>query len=241
MSGFQSWFQGIDTSRIIEWLMFAGAALLAISVHESCHALSASWLGDDTARRMGRISLNPLRHLDPVGFILMVVAHFGWAKPVPINPYRMTKINSPKLGMALTAAAGPVSNLLLALLTGIAFAICYYAGGRELWMMWSGYTAASGWLYYLADFLYVCMLLNAGLAIFNLIPISPLDGSKILGIVLSEKLYVQLMRYERYGFAILALLLFTGILDTPLSQLRSGLIKGILSVAEPVARAVTGV
>ena len=241
MTGFQSWFQGIDTGRIIEWLMFAAAALLAISVHESCHALSASWLGDDTARRMGRISLNPLRHLDPVGFVLMVVAHFGWAKPVPINPYRMTKINSPKLGMALTAAAGPVSNLLLATLSGIAFAICYYAGGRELWVMWSGYTAASGGLYYLTDFFYVCMILNAGLAVFNLIPISPLDGSKILAIVLPEKSYAQLMRYERYGFLILALLLFTGILDGPLDLLRTGLIKGVLAVAEPIARAVTGI
>ena len=105
MSALNSWFQGIDLDRIIEWIMFAAAALLAISVHESCHALSAYLLGDDTAKNKGRISLNPLRHLDVFGFIMMVVAHFGWARPVPVNPYRMTKIKNPKVGMAITAAA----------------------------------------------------------------------------------------------------------------------------------------
>ena len=116
MTALSNWFQGIDLSRVIQWLMFGGAALIAISVHESSHALSASWLGDDTAKRMGRISLNPLRHLDPVGFLMMVVAHFGWAKPVPVNMYRF---KNPKLGMALTAAAGPVSNVLLAFHFGV--------------------------------------------------------------------------------------------------------------------------
>lgn len=241
MTGFQSWFHAIDTSRIIEWLMFAAAALLAISVHESSHALSAFWLGDDTAKRMGRISLNPLRHLDVVGFIMMVVAHFGWAKPVPINPYRMTKINNPKLGMALTAAAGPLSNLLLALLFGIGLYISLYAGGEALWVKWLGYQDPSGWHYYLTLFLSRCLTLNAGLAVFNLIPISPLDGSKILAIVLPQRTYVQLMRYERYGFAILALLLFTGLLDGPLNTLVSGLLKGVAAVAQPIARAVTGI
>ena len=163
MTALTEWFQGIDLSRIIEWIMFAAAALIAICVHESSHALSALWLGDDTAKRMGRISLNPLHHLDVVGFLMMVVVHFGWAKPVPINPYRMTKVKSPKAGMALTAAAGPVSNLLLALLAGVAFYIVFYAGGPALWNMWGGYTAASGWRYYLSLFLYICLLLNAGL------------------------------------------------------------------------------
>ena len=240
MTGLQSWFQGIDLGRIIEWLMFAGAALIAISVHESSHALSACWLGDDTAKRMGRISLNPLRHLDPVGFLMMVVAHFGWAKPVPVNPYRMTKIKSPKLGMALTAAAGPVSNLLLALVSGVGFYLAFYLGGLDVWSIWAGYADPAGWKYYLSMFLYVCMVLNAGLAVFNLIPVSPLDGSKILAIVLPQRAYSQLMRYERYGFVILALLLFTGILDKPLDFLRNGVLDAIAAVAEPLARAITG-
>lgn len=237
MTGLQSWFQGIDLSRIVEWLMFAGAALIAISVHESCHALSAWWLGDDTAKRMGRISLNPLHHLDPVGFVMMVVAHFGWAKPVPINPYRMTRINSPKLGMALTAAAGPVSNLLLALLFGLLCCVSggYYLNGR---LYYSGESGTA--LFYLCQFFASCVSLNAGLAVFNLIPISPLDGSKILAIVLPEKSYAQLMRYERYGFILLALLLFSGILSGPLSVLVKAVLKGVFALVSPIARLFGG-
>lgn len=241
MSGLTSWFRGIDLSRIIEWILYAGAALIAISVHESCHGLSAWWLGDDTAKRQGRISLNPLHHLDPFGFLMMVVAHFGWAKPVPVDPYRMTKVKSPKLGMALTAAAGPISNLLLALSFGIAFYILLYSGDQKLLYMWTGYENASGWRYYLSDFFYICMILNAGLAVFNLIPVSPLDGSKILAIVLPEKSYAQLMRYERYGFFILTALLFTGLLDKPLNLLRTGVLNGIYAVAAPIAKAVAGI
>ena len=237
MGALNHWFQGINLEKIIEWLMFAGAALLSISVHESCHALAAYRLGDDTAKRMGRISLNPLRHLDPVGFVLMVVAHFGWARPVPVNMYRF---KNPKAGMAITAAAGPVSNLVLALLAGIAFYLCYYSGGAALWSMWMGYSDASGVLYYLTLFLYICLILNAGLAVFNLIPISPLDGSKILAIVLPEKAYRQLMRYERYGFGLLALLLFTGLLDGPLDFLREGIISAVSAVAQPLAALITG-
>ena len=237
MTALSNWFQGIDLSRVIQWLMFGGAALIAISVHESSHALSASWLGDDTAKRMGRISLNPLRHLDPVGFLMMVVAHFGWAKPVPVNMYRF---KNPKLGMALTAAAGPVSNVLLAFLFGVGLYSCLYAGDESLWRMWLGYTAPSGGLYYLTLFLYICFVLNAGLAVFNLIPVSPLDGSKVLAIFLPDKAHQWLMRYERYGFIVLALLLFTGVLDKPLSFLRDGLMDGVAALAEPLARLITG-
>ncbi len=240
MSDFNSWVHGIDLSRIIEWLMFAGAALIAISVHESCHALSAYWLGDDTAKRAGRISLNPLRHLDPVGFVMMVVVHFGWAKPVPVNPYRMTKIRNPKTGMALTAAAGPISNLLLALFFGILCYISAYAGTDRLWMMLGGYLEPSGWHYWLTVFLERCWTLNAGLAVFNLIPISPLDGSKILAIFLPDKAHAWLMRYERYGMMLLVALLWLGWLDGPLSFLVNGLLDGIAAVARPLAKLITG-
>ena len=240
MTALTNWFQGIDLSRIIEWLMFAAAAIIAICVHESCHALSALWLGDDTAKRMGRISLNPLHHLDVVGFLMMVFAHFGWAKPVPVNPYRMTKVKNPKVGMALTAAAGPVSNILLAFLFCFGFYVVYYAGGEKLWYMWRSYLSPSGWKYYLSYFLYICFILNAGLAVFNLIPVSPLDGSKILAIFLPDKAHAWLMRYEKYGFLILAALLFTGVLDTPLDVLREGLMNGVIAVVAPLARLITG-
>ncbi len=238
MSGLSNWFQGIDLSRIIQWLMFAGAALIAISVHESAHALSALWLGDDTAKRMGRISLNPLRHLDVTGFLMMVIAHFGWAKPVPVNPYRMTKIKSPKLGMALTAAAGPVSNVLLAFLFGIGYEI---AMGFLVKGLVAGSVSPEAPLYYLMQFLYVCFVLNTGLAVFNLIPISPLDGSKILAIFLPDKAHAWLMRYERYGMFLLIALLLWGKLDGPLDLLRGGLMDAVTAVARPLARLLTGV
>ena len=219
MTALTEWFQGIDLSRIIEWLMFAVAAIIAICVHESCHALSALWLGDDTAKRMGRISLNPLHHLDAVGFIMMVVVHFGWAKPVPINPYRMTKVKNPKVGMALTAAAGPISNVILALLFGVGYFIALYPVYRPYWLLWGYYAEASGWRDWLCLFLFRCFLLNAGLAVFNLIPISPLDGSKILGYFTSAKVDEWFRQNEQLVRIIFLVVIMTGLLSVPLGFL----------------------
>ncbi len=237
MNALSQWARGIDLEMILEWIMFALAALLAISVHESAHALSAYWLGDDTAKRMKRISLNPLRHLDPFGFVMMVVAHFGWAKPVPVNPYRMTKIKNPKTGMALTAAAGPISNILLALVFGLlmqVFGIICIEKSR------TGEIPSNQFLFYVYQFFAVNFVLNTGLAVFNLIPISPLDGSKILAIFLPNNAHRWLMQYERYGFLILMALLFFGVLDAPLGFLRGGLIRGIYALTLPIARLLTG-
>ena len=240
MSAISEWARGIDLARIQEWICFALAAMIAISVHESSHGLAAYWLGDDTAKRMGRISMNPMRHFDLTGFILMVVVHFGWAKPVPVNPYRMNKIKSPKLGMALTALAGPLSNVLLALLFCLGFYLCLYSGGDSLWEMFVNNRNPSGWLYFLTLLFWSGFVLNTGLAVFNLIPVSPLDGSKILAIILPEQAYGWLMRYERYGFLVLAVLLFTDVLDGPLETLQRGLIDGIKAVVVPLAELIVG-
>ena len=237
MNALNQWFRGIDLDRIIQWAMYAVAALIAICVHESAHGLSAYWLGDDTAKRQGRISLNPLHHLDPFGFLMMVVAHFGWAKPVPVNPYRMTKIKNPKVGMALTAAAGPISNILLALIFGLLMQISGIGFYEKLY---SGAIGVHNFRYYVFLFFTINFLLNTGLAIFNLIPISPLDGSKILAIVLPDRAYRQLMQYERYGFLILMALLFLGWLAKPLNFLVNGLLQGIIAITEPLARLITG-
>lgn len=238
MNALSNWFHGINTAQLVEWGMFALAALISISIHESAHALSAHWLGDDTAKRMGRISLNPFRHLDPVGFLMMVVAHFGWARPVPVD---IRRFKNPKVGMALTSLAGPLSNVLLALIAAFAYCLTFFLAPVETQRMWVGYSDPSGAMYYLIDFFYVLTLLNAGLAVFNLIPISPLDGSKILAIILPDAAYLKLMRYERYGMLILIALTFTDLLNKPLRFLMGGLLNGLLSVAEPLARMAAGV
>ena len=167
--------------------------LLCLTVHESCHGLAAYALGDPTARREHRLSLNPLRHIDWFGLLMMFVAGFGWAKPVPVNPNYFKK---PKQGMALTALAGPVSNFLLALLMLLAARIfCDVAAYSEANQR-------------ILDFLLMVALLSIGLGLFNLLPIPPLDGSKVLFAVLPDGAYNQLMRYERYGMLLLFALVF---------------------------------
>lgn len=172
------------------------AVLFCLTVHETCHGLAALALGDPTAKRQHRLSLNPLRHIDWFGLLMMLIAGFGWAKPVPVNPNYFKK---PRQGMALTALAGPVSNLLLALLLLIPARLIYsYAH-------YSVFNQAA------LDFLLSTAALSIGLGLFNLIPIPPLDGSKVLAVLLPERAYRWLMRYERFGILALWLLVALGV------------------------------
>ena len=230
MNGLRAWSQGIDFEAIQNSLMVASAAILALSVHESSHALAAWRLGDDTARGMKRISLNPFRHLDPIGFLMMLVAGFGWARPVPVNMYRF---KNPKLGMALTAAAGPISNILLAFLSGFGLWLTAYLYYPQLLL-------ERGAGYLLHSFFSVSCILNTGLAVFNLLPISPLDGSKLLAVVLPEQTHEKLMRYERYGFFVLMFLVYSGWLDGPLTAMREALMEGIFAVVQSPAKWIAG-
>ncbi len=183
----------LDFGSLLSMVTRLAAVLLCLTVHESCHGLAAYALGDPTARREHRLSLNPLRHIDWFGLLMMFVAGFGWAKPVPVNPNYFKK---PKQGMALTALAGPVSNFLLALLTLLAARIfCDVAAYSEANQR-------------ILDFLLMVALLSIGLGLFNLLPIPPLDGSKVLFAVLPDGTYNQLMRYERYGMLLLFALVF---------------------------------
>ena len=183
----------LDFGSLLSMVTRLAAVLLCLTVHESCHGLVAYALGDPTARREHRLSLNPLRHIDWFGLLMMFVAGFGWAKPVPVNPNYFKK---PKQGMALTALAGPVSNFLLALLTLLAARIfCDVAAYSEANQR-------------ILDFLLMVALLSIGLGLFNLLPIPPLDGSKVLFAVLPDRAYNQLMRYERYGMLLLFALVF---------------------------------
>ena len=174
-------------------------------IHELSHGLAALKLGDTTARDQGRLTLNPIKHIDVVGFLMMVVFGFGWAKPVPVD---MRNLRNPKRDMAIVALAGPVSNLLLA----VVFAII---GGVVLAIPVSNYTFHS----IVIDVVFRIMSMSIGLAIFNMIPLPPLDGSKILFSVLSDKAYARLMVIERYGSIILMALLFSNVLDGVLATI----------------------
>ena len=192
----------LDFGSLWDMLARLVAVLLCLTVHETCHGLAAYALGDPTARRAHRLSLNPLRHIDWFGLLMMFAAGFGWAKPVPVNPNYFKK---PKQGMALTALAGPVSNFLLALLVLLGARIfCDTA-------TWSETNQA------ILDFLVTVAVLSIGLGLFNLVPIPPLDGSKVLFAVLPDRAYNQLMRYERYGMLLLFALVFFDIGSSALS------------------------
>ena len=220
------WVRQLDFSYVISLGISALAAILCICVHESAHGLAALALGDPTAKQQGRISLNPLRHVDLVGLVMLAVAHVGWAEPVRIDP---RYFKNPKAGMALTALAGPVSNFLLAFLTGFVAALCYF--GSEL-------HSGSKLLYYLFEFFYTTTIISCGLGVFNLIPISPLDGSKVLYAFLPERAYFTLMRYERYGMFLLIALVMFGALNGILGPAVEAVSGFVMRLVVPLAAAI---
>ena len=192
----------LDWSVLTNTLLSIIPALICITVHESCHGLAALWLGDDTVKTQGRISLNPLRHLDISGLIMICLFHFGWAKPVPVD---MRKFRNRRAGMALTALAGPASNILLAALFFLLYGFLY--------MPLEATTVGM----YALEIFYLTAVISTNLAIFNLIPIPSLDGSKVLFALLPDAAYQKLMQYERYGMILLIVLLVSNLLDAPLS------------------------
>ncbi len=194
--------------------------LLALTVHEVAHGWMAMKLGDPTARNLGRLTLNPLKHLDPVGTLCMILFHFGWARPVPINSRYFRK---PRRDMALTALAGPVSNILLGTL-GILLYCIFYA-------IFRANPAASDFGFRIQlsvlTLLQYFYSLNLSLAVFNLLPVPPLDGSRIFLVFLPPKYYFGIMQYERYIQLGLMIALYMGLLNGILSFLVGGLAKGI--------------
>lgn len=194
------------TAVIIHIIAALVVVFVTMPFHEFAHAFVATKLGDRTARYQGRLTLNPLAHIDYVGALGIILFGFGWARPVPVNA---AAFENPKKGMALTALAGPVMNLILAF-TG---SFCAYA-------FLAGYNSSGAvLLIYIARFFYAFSSLNIGLAVFNLLPIPPLDGWKIMGIVLPTATYWKIMSYERYISFGLILLICTGVLDLPLGFL----------------------
>ena len=183
--------RGLDWSLPLRLLIQAVPALLCIMVHEICHGAAAYALGDKTAKEQGRLSLNPLRHIDWIGLAMLLLFHFGWARPVQVD---MRHFKNPKRDMALTALAGPGSNFLMALLFMFLYGLLYSSCVGKSW---------GDWVLYL---LYHVVYLSIALGLFNLIPFPPLDGSKVLFAFLPDRTYVKLMRLERYGMLVLIVL-----------------------------------
>ena len=218
MEKFLAWVQQLRFDAIWQTAIVVAASLLCITFHETCHGLAAYKLGDNTAKRMGRLSLNPLKHVDLMGLIMMALFRFGWAKPVPVD---MRNFKNPKAGMALTALAGPVSNVVLAY---AAVVLCNF-------VMFLADRLGSTWLLLaLAQFFVYVEIISAGLAVFNVFPIPPLDGSKVLFALLSDRAYDRLMRYEKYGMGLLMALLVTGAIDRPLGAMRDWLLTWLNSL-----------
>ena len=174
--------------NITQLILSAMAALIALTIHEYAHGYVAYRLGDGTAKAMGRLSLNPIQHIDPVGALFMVLFHFGWAKPVPINP---RNFQNPRKGFALTALAGPAINIIVGFFTGFVYLLCYSLF-KETGNAFINKLEINALLFLLYFF-----SINIGLGVFNLIPVPPFDGSRILNVVLPERLYFKVMRYER--------------------------------------------
>ena len=201
----------LDTTRVTEFIIHALILFTAFPIHECAHAFAAHLMGDDTAKEQGRMTLNPIKHIDLFGTVLMLFAGFGWAKPVPINP---NNFKNRKLGMALSSLAGPVSNLILAYISMILLKILFILTDRNTDIN----NFVSDFLLYL---FFYSALLNVGLAVFNLLPVPPLDGSRIFTLIFPEKIYFKIMKYENIIFGILFIIVWTGLLDKPLSLLRS--------------------
>lgn len=204
---------------ILELLLSAPTVLIALSFHECAHAFVADKLGDHTAKYMGRLTLNPLKHFDPFGALCMLLCGFGWARAVPVN---MMNFRKPKRDMAFTALAGPATNLILG------FTGCFLYSLSGFLIPPLEYNSVIYWIAFVwLMFLYYFAYLNIFLAIFNLIPAPPFDGSRILGAFLKDRHYIKLLSYERYiGLAFFAIYFIDARLDGPISTAVTFVVNG---------------
>lgn len=197
----------VDWTTLSMYVARAIALLTAIPFHEMAHAWASDRLGDPTAKRCGRLSMNPLRHFDPLGALCMILVGFGWAKPVPVAAVH--NFRHPRRDMALSAAAGPAANLLLAYVWMVCYKIIYYFGYAPESLLWQ----------FVVGVLLTMIQVNITLAVFNLLPVPPLYGSRIFNLLLPARWYFRIMKYERYIMLGLFVFLFFGFLDRPLSFL----------------------
>ena len=196
-------------SNIVYYVLSAFAVLITLTVHEYCHGYAAYKLGDPTTRNAGRLTLNPIRHIDPFGALCMIFFHFGWAKPVPVNS---RYLRNPRRDLAIISFAGPLSNFILSFFAAFIYLSLYaifrnVSFSNEITLSIVENTILFFQLFH---------LINLGIALFNLIPIPPLDGSRIFLVLLPTHLYFKIMRYERYISLALMIALFLGLLDRPI-------------------------
>ncbi len=213
--------------------------LLAFSIHEYAHGYIAGKLGDPTARNLGRLTLNPIKHLHPLGFLMMLFFHIGFANPVPINS---RNFKNPRRDMALSALAGPMSNLIFAIISALLLHLLLFLTGdimaADYQLIYAHtFTGASYTLStlgtLLAILIYILFLsvsINLSLAVFNLLPIPPWDGSRIFYVFLPTKWYFGVMRYERIIMLVMFVLLMTGFLDAPLTFAINGVANGVFHI-----------
>lgn len=199
---------------LLEFITLSLIVLVVLPVHEMAHGYVAYRLGDPTAKNMGRLTPNPLAHLDPIGTLMIFLLGFGYAKAVPVNPYNF---RNPKTGMALTALAGPVSNLLMAVLA---------VGLYRLLSFFITSAYVNSILYWMLILVFASV--NVGLAVFNLLPIPPLDGYRILSVILPDRWIYLIGRYENYLIILVMFLIFTGVLSTPISFVANFIFRSIL-------------
>lgn len=219
------WF--LQEGMTLEKALVVISALLVtifviLPIHEWAHGFVAYKLGDNTAKNSGRLTLNPLKHIDPLGASALLLFKFGWARPVPVDPRNFKR---PKLGMALTALAGPLSNLIVALIfMMISFAVFWF---REPFISWMGEEVCGqfiGIMFLFAD-------VNVGLAVFNLLPLPPLDGSKIFAALLPDKFLSKYYQYEHYITLAVFVLLFAGVFSVPLALFKNFIFNKMASAA----------
>lgn len=204
---------------LMELLYLVPAILLALTVHEFAHGYVSYRLGDPTPATDGRLSLNPLHHLDPIGTLMLILFKFGWAKPVIVNPQYY---KHPKRGMAMVGAAGPVANYVMALLSVFIIVVI-----TKVFQYAIPETVGP-----VVRFFSILASINIGLGTFNMIPIPPLDGSKVFGALLPDNLYYRFMQISMVGFLVIVVLLYLGILTGPFLAFLQFLMDVFVNIAD---------